>query len=236
MFDTIKVHYQSTHSAYEANKFLSEIRKHPIIAWDLEVATRYTCTELEECQEVLDDVNRPKLDHIKAQSILNATALGHPSHCTVTHCSIAISESEAYVFIMANPQILNLVFNYLVSTPQVQVLHNASYDFKHLYYHTGNFPKNYEDTALLSKTLLNHVNTWKASVKLKELAGRWYGDWAISADNFDVSQMYEPHVLKYSAVDSCATMKIFTYINEQCDLLDVEITDEFYTKKEGVCS
>lgn len=229
MFGTITVTYRATSSAYEANKLLAEISKYPTIAWDLEIASRYSEEELAKYQAILDDKSSTKARLIEAQGILNSTALDHPYHTVVTHCSIAISESEAYVFIMDNEAILRLVFNYLVTTTQVQVLHNSSFDFKHLYYHTGKFPKNYEDTALLAKTLLNHVDTWKASVKLKELAGRWYGDWALSADNFVSEQMYETQMLLYSAVDSAATYKLFTFINEECDNDDREL-EEFFNK------
>lgn len=167
------------------------------------------------------------MDRIKAKGILNATALDHCSHTTVTHCSIAISESEAYVFILDNDRIRDLVFNFLVTTEQVQILHNASFDFRHLYYYTKKFPKNYEDTALLTKTLVNHVETWRAGTKLKDLAGHWYGDWALSSDSFVLEQMYEPTMLKYSATDSCATYKLHQFVNEQCDRIDAELLREY---------
>lgn len=95
----------------------------------------------------------------------------------------------------------------------------TSYDFRQIHYRTGKFPLNYEDSQLKAKCILNHVETHKAKVGLKQLAGANYGDWGISADNFDVSQMYQPHVLKYAATDACATYwlwnSINTYIQEQ---------------------
>ena len=100
-----------------------------------------------------------------------------------------------------------------------------SYDFRHLYYHTGKFPTNYEDTQLLAKSIINHVDTFKARTGLKELAGRWYGDWGISSDNFTLDQMYEPHVIRYAAIDACATYQLWNYINEQCDKLDLDYAD-----------
>lgn len=226
MFDTIKVQYESTNRPLQANRFLSIISQYPIIAWDLEVATKYSDEELEHYKEVLADESSLKADKIFAQAATNATALNHPAHCKVTHCSIAISESEGYVFILDNPQITNLVFRYLVTSPQTQILHNASYDFKHLYYRTGKFPDSYQDTQILAKTLLNHTDPMQAKTGLKQLAGQWYGDWAISVDDFCLSQMYEPHVLKYAAIDSCATFKLWHFINEQCDEIDQEILEE----------
>lgn len=228
MFDSIQVTYKSTNRVLEANQFLSEIRQYDTIGCDLEVASIYTEEQLEECKTVLNEDGWSKEDKIRAQSILNSDALGHPSHCTVTHGIIGVSETESYVFILDNERITNLFMNFLVNTKIKQIWHNASYDFKHILYHTSKFPKNYEDTQILAKTLLNHVNTFKAKTGLKELAGHWYGDWAISVDNFTVEQMYEPKVLKYAAIDGCAVLKLWWFINEQCDQLDEEIKEEFY--------
>ena len=93
------------------------------------------------------------------------------------------------------------------------LLNTPSYDFKQIYYYTHKFPKNYEDTQIFAKTIINHVETYKAKTGLKELAGHWYGDWAISADNFTTSQMYEEHVLRYAATDACATFRLWQSIN-----------------------
>ncbi len=228
MFDSIQVSYKSTTNAYEANKFLSEIKEYAILGCDLEAASIYTEEHLEECKIVMEGKEWSKADKILAQSILNSDALGHPSHSVPTHGIVGVSESESYVFILDNDKIFNLFMNFLVNTEQVQVWHRASYDFKHVLYHTGKFPKNYEDTQILAKTLLNHVDVFKAKTGLKELAGQWYGDWAISADNFTLDQMYDPKMLKYAGTDGCATLKLWHYINEQCDLIDKDIKEEFY--------
>lgn len=228
MFDSIQVSYKSTNRAYEANKFLNEIRKYEILGCDLEAASIYTPEQLEECEEVLKDDSWSKADKIRAQSILNSSALSHPSHVVLTHGIIAVSESESYVFILDNDQITRLFMNFLVETEQIQVWHRASFDFKHVFYHTGKFPKNYEDTQILAKTLLNHVVVFKAKTGLKSLAGQWYGDWGISEDNFDISMMYDPKMLKYAGTDGCATLKLWHFINEQCDQIDEAIKEEIY--------
>lgn len=228
MFNTIQVNWEATSRPYQANKYLNILRNYESIAWDLEVAIKYTSAELEEFKAIAESPDSSKIDVIKAKAKIHATALDHPSHCTVTHCSIAASEDIGFVFILDNPQIKNLVFNYLIASEQTQILHNASYDFRHLWYHTGELPKNYEDTQILAKTLLNHVLPSKAQTGLKNLAGGWYGDWGIAADNFTVEQMYEPHVLKYAAIDACATFKLWEFMQSQCDEIDKEITEEYY--------
>ena len=101
------------------------------------------------------------------------------------------------------------------------LLNISSYDFRQIHYRTGKFPLNFEDTQLLAKCILNHVETYKAKAGLKELAGHRYGDWGISADNFSLSQMHEPHVIRYAATDACATYwlwnSIHNYLKEQED-------------------
>ena len=206
--EIINVTYKSTKSALIANQYLSEISKYPIIAADFEVATRYTPAERAAMQAELDS-NPPKSRRIQLESTLAATALDHPSHCTITHCSVAVSDRESYVFILDNASITNLVLNFLVTTPIKQVWHRASFDFRHIYYHTGKFPLDYEDSQVFAKTLLNHVDTYKANTGLKDLGGRWYGAWAISSDSFDLSKIYDPTVLLYSAIDACCTFKLY---------------------------
>lgn len=99
-----------------------------------------------------------------------------------------------------------------------------SYDFRHLYYHTGKFPINYEDSQILAKTLINHVDTFKARTGLKELQGHKYSAWGISSDNFTLAQMNEPHVLHYAAIDAAATYDLWQYLQSQCDDIDATIT------------
>jgi DNA polymerase I-like protein with 3'-5' exonuclease and polymerase domains len=219
----IKVNYQSTNNAYKAKQFIEEIKKYPIIAWDFETAIKYTQEQIDEWKTLLSNPELSKMERVNLQSKVDATSLDHPSHCMITHCSIAISEDEAYVFILDNTTITKFILNFLVNSPQKQVLHNASYDFRFLQYFTNGLPKDYEDTMILAKTLLNHVETYKASVKLKELAGHMYGQWAISADSFTLERMYDSDMLLYSGTDSCATMWLWNYINAECDAIDSKV-------------
>jgi hypothetical protein len=61
---------------------------------------------------------------------------------------------------------------------------------------------------------LNHVEIFKAKTALKLLMGNYYGDWGISADNFTLAQQHDPVVIKYAAIDACATYKLWDYLNE----------------------
>ncbi len=212
MQQPITVTYKHTSNVYEANQFLREISQYPLIACDFEIAIRYTQAELDSYRIELESyTNKRRWQQLHSR--LNATALDHPSHCTLTHCSIAISESEAYVFILDNPRITNRVLQFLVTTPIKQIWHNASFDFKHIYYHMGKMPSDFEDTQIFAKTILNHVDVQQATTGLKQLAGKWYGDWGLSEDNFTTDSYYDPKMLKYSAIDAAATYKLWLSIN-----------------------
>ena len=217
MLDPIKVSFKHTSNAFEANRWLREIAKHKVIACDFEVASKYTSDELESFQSYFDNESNPYLLRMDAKSLYYSNALSHPYYTVLTHLSVAWSESEGVVFVLDNPSITRRILQYLVTTDQIQVWHNASYDFKQIYYRTGQFPKEYEDTQIYLKTLINHVDTYKANTRLKDTAAAVYGQWSISSDNFSVDQMYEPHVLLYAATDSCATMWLYNRLVENAE-------------------
>jgi len=209
---SIEVQYQSTNDPETAKEWLNSLPD--VFSADFETAVRYSKEVLEEAKQKMVDETLPKKERIVYQAIAKSSALGHPSHCTITHCSIAYSEKDAYVFIIDSQPIADVVLDFLVETNRTQVWHNYSYDGRFLRYYAGKDVKNVEDTQVFAKTLINHVETFKARSGLKDLAGHWYGDWGISADNFTLAQQYEEHVIKYAAIDACATYKLWRYLNE----------------------
>jgi hypothetical protein len=220
--DTIDVTYKVASTTYKAAPLLKEISKYPVIAADFETTTIYSPKQREEWKLLLASGTLSKLEAVDLLSKLRATALDHPSHIRLTHCSIATSESEAYVFILDNKAITDYVLHYLTSSKQKIIFHNYSYDGRIIHYLTGKYLYDLEDTQILAKTLLNHVEVHKANTGLKHLAGHVYGSWGISSDNFDIAHMYDEKVLKYASTDACATYHLWSYLNSVCDRLDVE--------------
>ena len=214
MPETTQVTHRSTSNVYIASTWLNELPD--IIALDFEAALRFTPDELASAQTELDSIEDKRSDRaLELAAILKASALSHPAYVVPTHLSIGISESEAIVIIIDSDKMLHFIMNWLVTTKRTQIWHNASYDFKLIFYYTqGKLPINFEDSAVLAKCLLNHVEIFKARVRLKDLMGYKYGDWAISADNFDLSQIHEPHVIKYAAIDACATFALWNEMTE----------------------
>lgn len=200
--DSIKVNYKFTSNNYEAATWLNELP--PLVACDFEVASRFTETEKEQFKLQLET----EIDFDTARQLkqyIASDGLSHPSLTALTHLSIAWSESDAIVIILRNDSIRRLVLRWLVTTDRIQIWHNFSFDGKLIYYHTGKFPKRYEDSQQLAKSIVNHVDTFKARTGLKELCAHKYGKWAVSADNFTIEQMFNEDVIEYAAIDSAAT-------------------------------
>ena len=200
---TINIKYEYTSDISTAKQWLEALES--TFAADFEVAIKYTPEELEEFKNKMEDESLPYLERKQYGAKCKATALGHPSHTKITHLSIADSIDFGRVIILDSPEITKLVLEFLVTTDKKQVWHNASFDFKHIEFYLMEFPKNYEDTQILYKTLLNHTDILKAKTGLKTLAGSKYGSWAIASDNFTLASMYDEGLLKYAAVDACAT-------------------------------
>lgn len=211
MNTSINVAYKHTSNAYIAEQWLNALPD--MFAADFETAIKYTAKQLEYFKYQRDNSPDPFVQ-IAAHSRLQATALDHPSHCALTHFSAAWSDSEAFVLVLDNPAITGILLDFLTTTLKKQIWHNLSYDAKHIMYHTGKFPPNYEDTQILAKTLLNHVDTYKANTGLKELAGGAYGAWGLSSEHFDLSHQHDPKVIKYAAIDAAATMWIWNRMQQ----------------------
>lgn len=211
---SIKVQYETITNPERARECLHNLPE--VFSADFETAVRYSNKQKEEAKLKMVDESLPKLERIAYQAVAKATPLGHPSHCTITHCSIAISDREAYVFIIDNQEMADVVLDFLVETERKQIWHNYSYDGRFLRYYAAGDAKNVEDTQVFAKTLVNHVDVLKAGVGLKQLMQAYYGDWGISSDNFTLAQQYEEHVIKYAAIDACSVFKLYHYLKDWC--------------------
>lgn len=210
---TVEVSYEVTANPLIAHKWLSSISQ-PYIACDFEATSRYTDSDKADLTTYLSTLTEGSLEYHQVRQQIASDGLSHPSLSRLTHFSLALSEAFAYVFIIDSQRMHDLILAWLTRTPIKQVWHNASFDFRHIYYHTHRFPIDYEDSQVLAKTILNHVNNQRSQTGLKHLMGYKYGGWAISADNFHLSQMYEDHVLLYAATDACATFALWQELQD----------------------
>ena len=208
----IQVNYEYTNNLYKAKKWLQGLPD--LFAADFEVASKFTAKEKEHIKYKLDNYHlKNESERILLQQ-LTSNGLSHPSLTVITHLSVGWSDKDSYVIICDSPAIRNLVYQFLITTPKQQLWHNAVFDFKHIFYHTGILPSNYIDTQLLAKSILNDADSFKDRTSLKELMGYAYGDWAISKEDFTLEEMWSESMIKYAATDSPATYKLYQDILE----------------------
>lgn len=212
VFNYIEVDFKYTNSPETAAKWLNELDD--VFAADFEAAIRYSPERVQQAKENAANLDLPKKKRVLEQAIAKATPLGHPSHTIITHLSVACSEDKAFVIVIDSEEVADVVLEFLVTTDKTQIWHNYCFDGRLIRYYTYRDAKNVEDTQILAKTLLNHVETFKAKTSLKELAGQWYGEWAVSADNFTLAQIYDLNLIKYAATDACATYKLWKYLQQ----------------------
>lgn len=212
MNDSIKVNYKVVGTAYAVSKLLNSLPD--TVALDFEAASIFSDLQRKAMitqLETLDKVMHPK-KYRELRSKVASSALTHPKYVQITHLAIGLSETEAVVIVFASPQIEKIVMKWLTTTTRLQIWHNLSYDGRLIHHRTGLLPINYEDTQILAKTIVNHVEIYKAKTGLKDLAGPHYGDWGISTDNFVMTNLWDKVVLKYAATDGCATFWVFNSV------------------------
>ena len=212
MDSPIVVNYEYTNNLYKAKQWLFNLPD--LFAADFEVASKYTKKEKELIKHRLANY---KLAFEKERVLLQqltSDGLSHPSLTVITHLSVGWTDRDSKVIVCDNPAIRNLVYQFLTTTPKQQLWHNAVFDFKHIFYHTGVLPSNYIDTQLLAKSILNDADSFKDRTGLKELMGYAYGDWAISKEDFTLEEMWSESMIKYTATDSCACMLLYNDILE----------------------
>lgn len=210
------VDYTSTDNLDIIMKTLNKLsKKYDILAMDFEACSRYSNEEKEVMKTFLEEnPETSKEEKRQIKQFIESDGLSHPSLTYVTHFQVAWNDKESFVAILPTNRHRQWIFRWLTKVKVKQIWHNASFDFKHILHYTGKIPQNFEDTDILAKTILNHVNVFEAKTGLKHLMGHKYGDWAISADAFNISQIYNENLLKYSATDPCATYALWEEIQE----------------------
>jgi len=209
----------SINYTYSSNLYtiISTLNRLPdLIACDFETASRWTDTEKENMKTFLEenDETTDREEKRQIRQFIESNGLSHPSLNYITHLSVAWSPTDTFIAVLPTDLHRKRVLKWLTTTDRKQIWHNLSFDAKHIMYHTNNFPKNYEDTEVLAKTVLNHVNTQEAKTGLKHLMGYKYGEWAVSTDNFNLDNMYDEDLIKYAGIDACATYALWLEIQE----------------------
>lgn len=213
MADFIHVDYEVYSTVYSALQRLQSIPH--TVSLDFETQSIYTIAEKSEAKELLKhpDIDRPTEKLCKLVS--HSSGLSFPSITRITHMIIGTSSSHSIVIVITSPQMEQTLLNWIVTADHHFIIHNAGFDVKQIYVKTGQFPQSYDDTQLLAKTFINHVDIWKASVGLKELMGQYYDPrWAVSID-YDNEDLKDSTFLRYCAIDGASCYLLYTQLLEE---------------------
>ena len=176
-------------------------------AFDFETASKYSKSERTLALDSLNSSN-----DIKLYKQAYITSLSYPSETVLTHLGFSNDEQLGYVIILNNDKVKDIILDFLVNTDILQIWHNAVFDFRHIYYYTNKFPKNYIDTRLFVKTKKNNVNHFLGTASLKPLMRKYYGEWEKERTEFAIENIYDERLIKYTAIDVCATHKLYNII------------------------
>lgn len=217
MNQILKVNYKVINTMFMMKKFLKKVDSTGTpITFDLETRSIYP----EETRTIAKTAIKEEVDiSIQRQNTLalvaNSSGLSHPSIITVTHVIIGIDVDTSYVLIM-NPKLEKLVFNWLVKTDVKVIIHNASFDLKIVHHRTGKFPKDFEDSQQLAKSLINDCNNYHSRTGLKLLVGKFYPPrWSVKEEtDYEVRDLKDKHFLEYCAIDGSSVHVLWNMLQE----------------------
>ena len=205
----IKVEYEMYSTTWRIHNALVELQSLPVLSFDTETRGVYTAEEREEAKQYLKEENISVSDRALALQVAENSGLSFPTLIRVTHFIFGVSESKSIVLVCAQPSMEKLIWQWIASYNGKLLVHNTSYDLKIMYSRIGKMPKDYEDTALLAKCLINDAEVWKAKVGLKDLMGSYYDPaWSLM-DDYEPDDLKKGSFLMYAAIDGAATFKLW---------------------------
>ena len=218
------------HSFSDITEFISvvEERNPSIVACDFETASKWTSVQKAQFKEQLEIHEPDTEDYIWLQQQIKSDGLSHPSLVRITHLSVAVSETESFVITISLESEV-AICEWLCETEIKQVWHNASFDFKHVYFRTQNVPKLFEDSELLAKCYLNHTQNHLAKTGLKELAKSVYGNWGDGVkDSFSLEHMHDERLIHYAGIDTQATLFVWNEFSTLDEVGDIVGFDQLF--------
>jgi len=207
MNNRVKVTYDVYSSQYSVRKRLQKLLKESdILSFDTETRSIYTKEEREEAKEYLKEVNTTDPYYKQARLVANTSGLSYPSIIKTTHFQFSKSKNHSHIFICNSNDLELYIWNTIADYSGKLIVHNAMFDLKICYQRIKKLPKNYVDTALMVKCLINHVDVWKSKIGLKDLMGEYYDPkWALLAEDYEPKNLKDENFIKYCAIDSAAT-------------------------------
>lgn len=206
---TVKV--KKFNSAWAIKKKLGELNKVPMMAFDVETNGLYSRDQRKEALKLLQE-DLEGYTHKLASVVANNSGLSFPTLVRTTHFIFGLSEKEAIVMVAHNHHTELLIWQWLADYPGKLLIHNTLFDLKIMYNRVGKIPQDFEDTALMAKTLVNNSDVWKAKTGLKELmAGVYSPFWEVFND-YEPDDLENENFIQYAAIDGAATYNLYSRI------------------------
>ena len=214
--DYIEVKYTYYTTYYTIARQLHKLASRPIMSLDFEAQSIYTLDERAEAKELVkkhqDELSSADLRLSKV--VARASGLSHPSITKMTHCIFGLSEDESIIFVITDPKVEELLMDFIVNFEGKLVLHNATFDLKLVHHRTGRFPRDFDDTQLLSRCLINHTQDWQCKTGLKHIMGEYYDPRWTLIESYDIQDFKDKDFLRYCSIDGSATIKLWYDLQE----------------------
>lgn len=203
-------------SAYSIKVNLPKVLdKCKLLSFDTETRSVYKKNVREESIKYLKSTHEKDELYRQAMIVSSSSGLSYPSIVKTTHFIFGESKSFSHVVICDSEEKEMLVWKMILKYEGLLLIHNSLFDLKIMYQRLGEFPKNYVDTSLLVKCLINHVNIWKAKSGLKELMGSYYDPKWVLMNDYEPENLKDPEFIKYCAIDGAATFYLWELIKQK---------------------
>lgn len=213
-----KVTHNLTTTSYGITNKLVSLLRMPELSFDTETRSVYTKAEVKSAKVMLKNESEIFQEDLKlVKLVARSSGLSYPSLIKTTHFIFGLSDNHSEVIIANSMHEEMLLWNFVTTYPGKLVIHNSMFDLKICMQRTGKLPKNFVDTMLLAKTLINNSDIWKSKVGLKDLMGTQYDPkWSLYND-YDIDNLKDDDFISYCAIDGAATLALYKELTEYID-------------------
>jgi len=210
----IKVARKVVTTPWQIQKHLDSLYHVPDMSFDIETSGLYSKEERKEALKLIDK-DLSLAQHKLVSIVANNSGLSFPSLTRTTHFIFGLSREKSIILVPPSFHSELLIWNWLITYPGILYIHNSLFDLKVMYHRVKALPRNFEDTAIMVKTLINNSDVWKAKIGLKDLMGAHYAPaWSLF-DTYEPDSPVDPAFLDYAAIDGAATYHLHELILEK---------------------
>ena len=214
--DFIDVEYTIYATDFKIRKVLPVVLSTcKLISFDTETRSVYSKDVRGEASDYIKEGHAKDKLHKQAMVVSASSGLSFPSITRTTHFIFGESKSKSHVVICQSDKMEIIIWQMIAEYEGRLLVHNSLFDLKIMYQRIGCLPKDFIDTALMAKCLINHVNIWKAKTSLKELMGSHYSPKWVLMNDYEPKNLKDPDFLMYAAIDGAATFYLWELMQER---------------------